>query len=156
MLTYDGRLHPLLGDQMCKAMLPIANRPMLYYCLQMIESAGISQIIVIAQPDDAEPISNYLSKVYEHQRTETRIEMRTTTGDSADAIRVAKELITADFLVMSCDVMTNMPLLPLVDQFRLHRPTVAVLLSELPRLETSSAQVDKHTLKSTFRMRWCV
>ena len=65
-----SRLFPLNVDQP-KELLPICNRPLIYYQLHLLESAGFKEVIVVASNDSdgsgkstAKQIKTYYDKDY--------------------------------------------------------------------------------------------
>ena len=53
------RLYPITRP-VCKPLLPVYDKPMLYYPLNVLMTAGIRDILVIVPPDDMEPFVNLL------------------------------------------------------------------------------------------------
>lgn len=123
----------------CKALLPIANKPMISYVISWLEEAGIAEIFVLTTITAAPKINHYLSKVYESHYTQVRIEIipmdAVACGDTADALRSIRDRIVTDFLVVSCDLITNLPLTTMLNSFRLHQPSMMALLTDRQRFE---------------------
>ena len=53
------RLYPVTMP-VCKPLLPVYDKPMIYYPLNVLMTAGIRDILVIVPPDDKEPFVNLL------------------------------------------------------------------------------------------------
>ena len=53
------RLYPITKP-VCKPLLPVYDKPMIYYPLSVLMTAGIRDILVIVPPDDMEPFVNLL------------------------------------------------------------------------------------------------
>ncbi|MCI2105664.1 MAG: glucose-1-phosphate thymidylyltransferase RfbA [Intestinimonas sp.] len=53
------RLYPMTKP-VCKPLLPIFDKPMLYYPLAVLQQAGIREVLVIVPPDDKEPFERLL------------------------------------------------------------------------------------------------
>nr|CAG8529200.1 12348_t:CDS:2 [Entrophospora candida] len=112
---YGNRLYPLTEDNnVPKALLPIANKPMLYYVLDWLERAGIFEY----------KIGQYIKNVYE--------------GKLKPILEVVKEDVgTADndFIIISCDLILDLPPHQLLDYHRKHNPTFTALYSEPKKSE---------------------
>lgn len=55
-----SRLHPLNGDGVPKALLPVGNRPLISYPLAMIEGSSVRHVLVVgvgAEHSNLLPIS---------------------------------------------------------------------------------------------------
>ena len=48
-----------------KALLPVANRPLLAWVLAWLERAGVARILVACQPGQAGPIGDWVAKIYQ-------------------------------------------------------------------------------------------
>ena len=53
------RLYPVTLP-VCKPLLPVYDKPMIYYPLSVLMTAGIRDILIIVPPDDQEPFENLL------------------------------------------------------------------------------------------------
>ena len=53
------RLYPITLP-ICKPLLPVYDKPMIYYPLSVLMTAGIRDILIIVPPDDQEPFENLL------------------------------------------------------------------------------------------------
>ena len=53
-----SRLSPLT-EVVCKQLLPVYDKPMIYYPLSVLMIAGISDILIITNPKDLDPIKIY-------------------------------------------------------------------------------------------------
>ena len=53
------RLYPITKP-VCKPLLPVYDKPMIYYPLSVLMTAGIRDILVIVPPDDQDPFVNLL------------------------------------------------------------------------------------------------
>ena len=53
------RLYPVTRP-VCKPLLPVYDKPMIYYPLSVLMSAGIREVMVITPPDDTKPFEDVL------------------------------------------------------------------------------------------------
>ena len=53
------RLYPITKP-VCKPLLPVYDKPLIYYPLNLLMTAGIRDVLVIVPPDDQEPFENLL------------------------------------------------------------------------------------------------
>ena len=115
------RLHPLC-ETLPKPLLPIKNRPMIYYPLESVHSAGFSQVIVVTLAKWTDVVKQAVEKWRNEKCPNMEVFYRTTTdqGDSADAIRACADLLKKDFVVLGCDSITSVPLRKLFDHHRYH------------------------------------
>jgi glucose-1-phosphate thymidylyltransferase len=54
-----SRLFPLT-EVVCKQLLPVFDKPMIYYPLSVLMIAGISDILIITNPKDLDPIRKFI------------------------------------------------------------------------------------------------
>lgn len=129
-------LYPLTeANNLPKALLPIANKPMIWYVLKWCEDAGFSSIMVICQTEIESCLSSYLKNVYDGH---IRIQVYALSGvddvlGTADLIRKVHDKIKNDFIVLSCDLITNLPPHEILDFHRIHTPTVTFLLYDVAK-----------------------
>ncbi|RPB20451.1 hypothetical protein L211DRAFT_829356 [Terfezia boudieri ATCC MYA-4762] len=107
-------------DDMPKALLPVANRPMVYYALDYCEKAGVKSILILTLQEHHSQIqshfksSAFTSTSLNHywRNIDTQIEAPSSLNDSlqsADVLRVAhsKLWIKGDFIVLPCDIVAQ-------------------------------------------------
>lgn len=90
-------------DNLPKALLPIANRPMIFYVIEWLESAGVHgifsaltvDIVVVSQGAAASRISHAIRSSYEPINKETEIDVAVLLDclGSVDALRQIKDRI---------------------------------------------------------------
>ncbi|KAF9529337.1 UDP-3-O-glucosamine N-acyltransferase [Crepidotus variabilis] len=113
------------GDEPCpKALLPVANKPLIEYVLAWIERSGIHDILIICP-------TLHRSSIYHHIHSDMfssslRIDLQTyeeSEEDNAGTCTVLRHFssrITEDFIVVPCDFLppSDLPLSLLLDKFR--------------------------------------
>ncbi|KAJ1678261.1 Translation initiation factor eIF-2B subunit gamma, partial [Spiromyces aspiralis] len=123
-------LFPLTEDSnLPKALLPVANRPMISYVINWLEAGGIKDILVVTCRKSEQPIAKYLREMHEGIANIEIVEIEESLG-TAEVIRSIRDRIKNDFIVASCDSITDAPAQQFLDLYRLSRPSMAVLLSE--------------------------
>lgn len=93
------RLYPVTRP-VCKPLLPVYDKPMIYYPLSVLMSAGIRDVMVITPPDDTKPFEDVLGDgswlgmkiVYKEQKVQRGI---------ADAFLIAEEFIGDDSVCLA-------------------------------------------------------
>ncbi|XJO71589.1 hypothetical protein BDV3_001075 [Batrachochytrium dendrobatidis] len=159
---FGSRLYPLAdGDSVPKALLPIANRPMIAYQLDWLEEANIRgtdlvyqilqhlfdsprtyilvDIIIAAYPGARGKINGVVQSLLEGSTgTKVQIVEVPENSGSADALRTIKTKIKTDFIVISCDLITDIPVHYLINSFRLQNPTMTAFFYDAGNLEAST------------------
>ncbi|KAI0786751.1 UDP-3-O-glucosamine N-acyltransferase [Abortiporus biennis] len=127
---FGNELHPLTsdnGDEPCpKALLPIANKPMLDYPLTWLESSGIRDVLLICPSPHRASISHFLGSDSSTSFPSLRIDLQTyeETPDSSVGtcaiLRHFASRIQQDFVLLPCDFVPppSFSLTTLLDKFR--------------------------------------
>ncbi len=124
------RLRPLTYT-LPKQLVPVANRPILHYVMDQIESTGIKDIGVIIAPETGERIKEALS-VNPWQFNFTFILQEEPKG-LAHAVMVAREFLGDDpFLMYLGDNLIGQSIQGFVEEFRTSRPEALILLKPVP------------------------
>ncbi|KAJ2552701.1 Translation initiation factor eIF-2B subunit gamma [Coemansia sp. RSA 1933] len=130
----DDSMFPLTERQsMPKALLPIANKPMLWYVLQWLEQGGILDIKVVTTREAESDILNYI-EVYKGIANVTVKCMNEAYG-TADTLRQLAPQIKSDVIVVPCDLIIDVPTTQFLDMFRMRRPAIAALFFETMKSE---------------------
>ncbi|KAJ2787321.1 Translation initiation factor eIF-2B subunit gamma [Coemansia interrupta] len=125
----DNDMYPLTErENMTKALLPIANKPMLWYILQWLEQGGVLDIKIVATRDSEPEIANYI-EVYKGMSTITVKGLSDVSG-TADALRQVAPQIKGDVIVVPCDLLIDVPAVHFLDLFRIRRPAISTLFYE--------------------------
>ncbi|KAK7495018.1 hypothetical protein BaRGS_00013658 [Batillaria attramentaria] len=122
-----------LTTQYPKALLPIGNFPMVYYPINMLERHGFQEAIVIV-------CETYKDEIRRVLKERCNVTMKldfvgipdTEDWGTADSLRHVREKISSsNVLVVGCDLLTDLNLMPAFNIFRKHDASVVVLLSKL-------------------------
>ena len=122
-----------------KCLLPIANKPMIWYSLRMLEREGFQDAIVIVLDTAKLEVQTALEKCDLSIRIEyIAIPPGRDDWGTADSLHFISEKIKADLVVVSCDFVTDAPLYPALEIFRKNEAAVTMLF--LKPSETSSTE----------------
>ncbi|XP_061695181.1 translation initiation factor eIF-2B subunit gamma [Syngnathoides biaculeatus] len=114
-----------------KAMLSVGNRPLIWYPLNLLERVGFDEVIVITTKGVQKMMSADLKlKKDVKMKLDFVCIPEDTDMDTADALRHIHPKIKTDILVLSCDLITDVSLHDVVDMFRAHDATLAMLMSK--------------------------
>ena len=88
------RLYPMTKP-VCKPLLPVYDKPLLYYPLAVLQSADIKDVLVIVPPDDMDPFVRLLGDGSQIGMNISYIEQKVQRG-IADAFIVGEDFIGED------------------------------------------------------------
>lgn len=88
------RLYPMTKP-ICKPLLPVYDKPLIYYPLSVLQLAGIREVLVIVPPDDTAPFVRLLGDGSQLGMHITYIEQKIQRG-IADAFLIGEEFIGDD------------------------------------------------------------
>lgn len=131
-----SQLHPLTHG-FPKALLPIANTPLLVFQLRMLEKSGITDVIIVttaaAAPGMKQVVAGFTTSTVMDIKIEV-CEPEEGLG-TADALRQVKDQIVADCVVLSCDLVTDQPLDAILDTHRIHQGALTIQLARQPPVD---------------------
>ncbi|XP_054009721.1 translation initiation factor eIF-2B subunit gamma [Hylaeus anthracinus] len=117
-----------------KCLLPIGNIPMIWYPLQLLEHAGFKEAIVVVSEDMEHNVLSALNRLNLKIKTDiVAVEDAEDLG-TADSIRLIHEKIYTDFLVISCDLITNVDICEILNLYRKHNASITALMLPVPKL----------------------
>ncbi|XP_076292004.1 eukaryotic translation initiation factor 2B subunit gamma isoform X2 [Lasioglossum baleicum] len=126
-----------LTQGQCKCLLPIGNIPMLWYPLQLLEYAGFKEAIVVVSENIGNNVSLALKKLNLKINVDiVPVEDAEDLG-TADSIRLIHEKIHTDFLVISCDLISNVDICEVLNLYRKHNASIVALMLPVPKLPPS-------------------
>lgn len=126
------RLRPLTHTGP-KQLIPVANKPVLFYCIEDLKNAGINEIAIIIPEDDparAEAIKNAVGDGFRWNLKISYIEQDKPRG-LAHAVAIAKDFVKEDnFVVYLGDNMLKGGIKNFVDEFKNSNADASILLSK--------------------------
>ena len=93
------RLYPITKP-VCKPLLPVYDKPMIYYPLAVLMEAGIKDILVITPPDDTKPFVDLLGDGSHLGIKIQYMEQKVQRG-IADAFIIGKDFIAGDSVCLA-------------------------------------------------------
>ncbi|KXN90911.1 putative translation initiation factor eIF-2B subunit gamma [Leucoagaricus sp. SymC.cos] len=125
---FGNELQPLTGDYgdepSPKALLPVANRPMIEYLLLWIEQSGIKDVLLICPTIHRLAIYHHIHSDISSSSLNVDLQTYDETVDSSTGtctlLRHFVHRIQEDFVLLSCDFIAppSLPLSTLLNQFR--------------------------------------
>ncbi|EFN89754.1 translation initiation factor eIF-2B subunit gamma [Harpegnathos saltator] len=117
-----------------KCLLPIGNSPMIWYPLQVLERFGFKEAIVIVSETIKSDVLSSLDKL----GLKIKLDIIGIPGaedlGTADAIRHIHEKIYTDFVVISCDLITDIDLSDIINLYRMHKASITALMLPTPSI----------------------
>ncbi|KAM8838394.1 translation initiation factor eIF2B subunit gamma isoform 2-T2 [Synchiropus picturatus] len=114
-----------------KPLLPVGNRPLIWYPLNLLERVGFEEAIVITTKEVQKMMSSDPKiKMDVKMKLDVVCIQEDSDMGTADALRHIQQKIKTDVLVVSCDLITDVALHEVVDLFRAHDASLAMLMSK--------------------------
>ncbi|XP_044094027.1 translation initiation factor eIF-2B subunit gamma [Neovison vison] len=114
-----------LTSSIPKPLLPVGNKPLIWYPLNLLERVGFEEVIIITTRD----VQKALSAEFK-MKMKLDIVCIPDEADrgTADSLRQIYQKLKTDVLVLSCDLITDVALHEVVDLFRAHDASLAMLM----------------------------
>jgi len=102
-----------------KHLLPIYNKPMIYYPLEAMVSAGIKEVLLVSSPDHAGDFANLIKSGEDFGLRVYYAIQKNPAGGIADGLSYAKEFVKDEMtLVILGDNIFSFNLKKIVDRFK--------------------------------------
>lgn len=124
------RLRPLTYSG-AKQLVPIANKPILFYCIDNIAQAGIKDVGIIISPETGQEVKNTVG-----DGSLWSIDIQYITqevpGGLAHAIKTAQDfLVDSSFIMYLGDNLIGMGINKFINEFKINSPDALILLKEV-------------------------
>jgi glucose-1-phosphate thymidylyltransferase len=124
------RLRPLTYSG-AKQLVPVANKPILFYCIDNIAQAGIKDVGIIISPETGQEVKNTVG-----DGSLWGIDIQYITqevpGGLAHAIKTARDfLIDSSFIMYLGDNLIGMGINKFINEFKINSPDALILLKEV-------------------------
>ncbi|VFR02668.1 unnamed protein product [Cuscuta campestris] len=130
---FSKNLVPLVSKEVPKALLPVANKPVLSYILDLFEQNNLKDLIVVVESQDAATlVGAWISNAYIDR---LHVEVAAVPEDvgTAGALRAIDRHLTAkDILVVSGDLVSDIPPGAVAAVHRRHDAVVTAMLCYAP------------------------
>lgn len=117
-----------LTSSIPKPLLPVGNKPLIWYTVNMLERAGFKDVIIITLSSIVQGVRQALTSCKSISPDIVGISEDLDWG-TLDSLRHIKEKIKTDLLILSCDLLTDFPLHQLADVHRINDTALTMLLA---------------------------
>lgn len=126
-------LAPLVSKDVPKSLLPVANRPVLSYVLELLEQSNLKDLIVVVEGEDTDGlVENWISEAYV-DRLHVQVAAVPEEVGTAGALRaIAHHLTASDILVVSGDLVCDISPGAVAAAHRRHDAAVTAMLCSVP------------------------
>lgn len=112
-----------------KCLLPVGPFPVIYYPLYMLQKHGFTEAMIVVLESQRIEIQHAIDKL---PGLAIKVDFITISSENdfgtADTLRFLSERVISDLLIVSCDIVTNASLFPLINKFREQDASLAMLM----------------------------
>jgi len=115
-----------------KHLLPVYNKPMIYYPLEKLAEAGIKDVLIVAGGNHAGEFLRLLGNGKQFGLKEIHYAYQVGEKGIADALRLAEEFVDGDKLVVILgDNIFGLPLVKYINRFRKQKTGARILIKKV-------------------------
>lgn len=126
-----------LTSHVPKCLLPIGNKPMIWYPIRMLEKAGFAEINIVTLKSLESKLETEL-KVNCGVRTKLNFfyvnddDEENFEEGTASVLRLLKDKISKDCMIVSCDLIANVSIQLMANFYRAKNASFVMLLADTP------------------------
>lgn len=125
------RLRPITHT-MAKQLVPVANRPILHYCLDNILNAGINDIGIVISPETGEDVIHSVNAWLKDNSCNVTFIRQIEPSGLAHAVKISEDYLKDDDFVMYLgDNLIKQDIKELVQKFKENQSDAMILLKEV-------------------------
>jgi glucose-1-phosphate thymidylyltransferase len=129
------RLRPITHTS-AKQLVPVANKPVLFYGIESLAAAGIEEVGIIIAPETGDEIREAAGDGSQFGVAITYIEQDAPSGLAHAVLTAEPFLGDSPFVMYLGDNLLRDGIIDLVDQFRREEPDALILLTPVPDPES--------------------
>ena len=126
-----------LSSETPKCLLPIGNKPMIYYPVRMLEKAGFTEINIITLNSIKQRVENELKNNCGIRATLNIVGINDQNSDNdqddfgtANSLYLLKDKLTKDCMLVSCDLISNINIKSMANYYRINNAALVMLLAD--------------------------
>eukprot|EP01118_Nematostelium_gracile_P019648 TRINITY_DN917_c0_g1_i2.p1 TRINITY_DN917_c0_g1~~TRINITY_DN917_c0_g1_i2.p1 ORF type:complete len:293 (-),score=69.23 TRINITY_DN917_c0_g1_i2:33-911(-) len=125
-----NRLYPLTEGH-SKYLLPVANRPLISYQLELLEHIGFNEVIIITDTESAPQLKRYVNELHAGKIRVIWEVCKPRSGTAEALLKIKDSITTKNFIVMSADlIVADAFLHSMADIHRTQNAALTILLKK--------------------------
>ena len=138
------RLRPLTHTG-AKQLVPVANKPILWYCIESIVAAGVKDIGIVISPETGDEVKNKTGNG-DHFGANIEYILQSQPAGLAHAVKISQPFLGNDpFIMFLGDNLIELPLLTFLTDFIQKQLDALILLKQVANPSAFGvAQIDEH------------
>ena len=146
-----SKLYPL-AEQIPKALLAIANKPVIWYVIEFLHKYGFEEVTIVAQPTFFDRIKSSVETFVTTYSVPIKLNCICLPSDkqkemgTADALRYIQPHIKSDLLILPCDILIDIHLQYFANIHRCHNSVLTILLT--PQTQPSASDQSAGAMKT--------